>query len=97
MRAEAADAALLDRHAHLMARERRADQHLVERLGEAQVDHARRQAPRFQVSAAFSASASRVPSDRIATVLPLRTTRPLPISSFPGPSGSGPPTPLPPG
>ena len=32
-------------------------------------------------SAAFSASASRVPSDRIATVLPSRTMRPLPISS----------------
>src|SRR5688572_18909659 len=47
------------------------------------------------MSAALSASASRVPSERIATFLPSRTTRPLPISSRSGVSGSATPVPLP--
>src|SRR3546814_10354156 len=48
MRAEPADAAFLDRHADLVAAQRLADQFLVERLGEAQVDHARRQPAPFE-------------------------------------------------
>ena len=39
-------------------------------------------------SAALSASASRVPSERSATLLPSRTIRPLPIASRSGVSGS---------
>ena len=41
-------------------------------------------------SAAFSASSRRVPSDRMATLLPCLTIRPLPISSRSGVAGSRP-------
>ena len=46
-------------------------------------------------SAAFIASSSRVPSERMAIFLPCRTMRPLPISSCSGVAGSSMPVPLP--
>ena len=47
------------------------------------------------VSAALSASARRVPSDRMATCLPSRMMRPLPIGSGTPTSGISMPTPSP--
>ncbi|MNX91322.1 hypothetical protein D3C86_1233970 [compost metagenome] len=46
-------------------------------------------------SAAFSDSCKRVPSDRMATEVPSRTMRPLPISSGAASSGISTPTPSP--
>ena len=94
--AEAAHRALLDRDQHFVLAGQAPDQVLVERLGEAGVGDGGREAPGGQHVgglAGFAAGACR--SDRMATVVPSRTMRPLPISSGVAASAISTPTPSP--
>ena len=71
--------AFLDGNQELMIGGEPQDELAVERLCEARVGDGGRQATRGRSSAAFNASARRVPSDRSAIREPSRSARPLPI------------------
>ena len=84
---------LLRRSAALRVRARAASTQIdVERLGEARIgDRGREPMCAASSSAALRHSPSRVPKEKIATLLPSRTMRPLPISSGLPSSGSATP------